>query len=123
IPASVILGLVCLWTWRRHPRTDRARSAVLLWGGWLVVTVLVISLARGIIHPYYSVAVAPAIGALFGIGSSALWQRRAELGARLALGGTLAGTSVWAFVLLDRTPHWLPWLRTAVLAVGLGAAV
>ncbi len=47
---------------------------MLLWGGWLVVTVLVISLAQGIIHPYYSVAAAPAIGAMVGIGSSALWE-------------------------------------------------
>ncbi len=38
----------------------------MLWGGWLIVTVLVISLAKGIIHPYYSVAAAPAIGAMVG---------------------------------------------------------
>jgi hypothetical protein len=96
---------------------------MLLWGGWLIVTVLVISLARGIIHPYYSVAVAPAIGAMVGIGSSALWQRRADLAARLTLAVALAATTVWGFILLDRAPQWLPWLRTGVLGIGLGAAV
>ena len=27
----------------------------------------------------------------------------------------LAVTGVWAFILLDRTPDWLPWLRWVVL--------
>ena len=85
IPAAVIVAVGSLWLWRRRPRTDRARAAVLLWGGGLVVTVLVISLAQGIVHPYYSVAAAPAIGALVGIGTSTLWQRRAHLGARTCL--------------------------------------
>jgi 4-amino-4-deoxy-L-arabinose transferase-like glycosyltransferase len=123
IPAALILGVASLWMWRRRPRTDPARSAMLLWGGWLVVTVVVISLAKGIIHPYYSVAVAPAIGAMVGIGVSALWERRAALGARIGLAVALAATAVWAYLLLERAPQWMPWLRVAVLAAGLAAAV
>jgi 4-amino-4-deoxy-L-arabinose transferase-like glycosyltransferase len=95
----------------------------MLWGGWLIVTVVVISLAKGIIHPYYSVAVAPAIGAMVGIGASALWERRANLGARIGLALALAATAVWAYILLDRAPQWMPWLRVAVLAAGGAAAV
>ncbi|HLM95071.1 MAG TPA: glycosyltransferase family 39 protein, partial [Acidimicrobiales bacterium] len=70
IPAAVIVAVASMWLWRRRPRTDGARAAMMLWSGWLIVTVLVISLAKGIIHPYYSVAAAPAIGAMVGIGSS-----------------------------------------------------
>ncbi len=123
IPAAVILALASLWLWRRRPRTDAPRSAVLLWSGWLVVTVLVISLAKGIIHPYYSVAAAPAVGALVGIGASALWARRTTVGARLALAVALAATAVWSYVLLERAPQWMPWLAPLVLGVGLGAAL
>jgi len=123
IPAAVIVAVGALWLWRRRARTDRARGAMLLWGGWLVVTVLVISLAQGIIHPYYSVAAAPAIGAMVGIGTTTLWQRRAHLGARICLALALATTAVWGYVLLDRAPQWMPWLRVVVLAVGLAAAV
>ena len=60
----------CCWPWRCSgrrggpPRTDGRRAAVLIWGSWLVVTGLVFSFAQGIIHPYYTVALAPAIGAL-----------------------------------------------------------
>ena len=52
-------------TWRR-PRTDALRASVLVWGGWLLVTGIVFSFASGIIHPYYTVALAPAIAALVG---------------------------------------------------------
>jgi 4-amino-4-deoxy-L-arabinose transferase-like glycosyltransferase len=123
IPAALILALACLWLWRRRPRTDAARSAVLLWGGWLIVTEVVISLAQGIIHPYYSIAAAPAIGALVGIGASALWERRSTFGARAALAGALAATTVWSYVLLDRAPQWMPWLGPVVLVIGLGSAL
>ena len=123
IPAALVLAVACLWLWRRRPRTDPARSAMLLWSGWLVVTVLVISLAQGIIHPYYSVAAAPAIGAMVGIGSSALWERRAHLGARIGLAVALVATAVWGYVLLDRAPQWMPWLAPAVVTVALVAAV
>src|SRR6202035_909420 len=55
-------------------RTDRTREAALLWGGWLLVTAAVFSFMSGIIHPYYTVALAPAIGALVGIGAVMLWR-------------------------------------------------
>ncbi len=61
------------------PRTDRTRAALILWGGWLLVTGVTFSLGQGIIHPYYTVALAPAIGAVVGIGAAALWRRRHEL--------------------------------------------
>jgi 4-amino-4-deoxy-L-arabinose transferase-like glycosyltransferase len=123
IPAALILALSSLWLWRRRPRTDRARSSLPVWSASLVVTVVVISLAKGIIHPYYSVAAAPAIGAMVGIGGSALWERRSHVGARVALAVALAATAVWSFVLLDRAPQWMPWLAPAVLALGLGCAL
>ncbi len=65
-----------------RPRTDRTRAALLLWGGWLVVSGLVFSLATGVIHTYYTVALAPAIAALVAIGASQLWRARETLLAR-----------------------------------------
>jgi 4-amino-4-deoxy-L-arabinose transferase-like glycosyltransferase len=76
IPAALLFGLAGLWWTRRAPRTDRTRAALLLWGGWLVVTGLMFSYAQGIIHPYYTVALAPAIAALVGIGAVACWRGR-----------------------------------------------
>ncbi len=123
IPAALLaLAVGLIWTLRR-PRTDRTRGALLLWGGWLVVTGLVFSLSKGIIHQYYTVALAPAIGALVGIGAVEAWRRRDNPVARntLALGVSLSAG--WAFVLLARTPNWYPWLQWLILVAGIGAAV
>jgi len=123
IPAALALGIATLWVTRRAPRTDRLRAATILWLGWLLVTALVISYAQGIIHSYYTVALAPAIGALVGIGGVVLWKLRDDATARITLAFVVAGTSVWAAVLLSRSSEWLPWLRYAVLVLGIGAAL
>ena len=122
LPAALIL-LVAGIAWRgRRPRTDRVRAAFILWGGWLLVTGLVFSLGKGIIHQYYSVALAPAIGALVGMGAGMLWKRRHDVAARAVLAGVLVATSVWTFVLLGRTPDWSPWLRGPLLLAGIVVA-
>ena len=123
LPAALVLLVVLLWRTRRAPRTDPLRAAAVLWGGWLLVTAAVFSLMAGIFHGYYLVALAPAIGALVGIGASVLWRDRERAGARILLAGLVAVTAGWAFVLLRRTPTWLPWLAWVVLGLGLLAAV
>ncbi|MER7579043.1 glycosyltransferase family 39 protein [Kitasatospora sp. NPDC097691] len=123
IPAALILLLVGLWGTRRYARTDTARAAFLVWGGWLLSTALIFSFMSGIFHQYYTVALAPAVAALVGMGVDGLWRARHRLPWALALAGTLAVTAVWAFVLLGRSSDFLPWLRWAVLVGGLAAAV
>ena len=76
LPAALVFTAVVLWGTRRARRTDGRRAAVLIWATWLVVTGLVFSYAQGIIHPYYTVVLAPAIGALVGIGVAWTWERR-----------------------------------------------
>jgi len=122
LPAALILLVVGLYVTRRAPRRNRTRAALLLWGGWLIVTGLVFSLGRGIIHPYYTVALAPAIGAVVGSAGYLVWSHRHLPLARSVLALCTAATAVWAFVLLDRTPDWLPWLRFVILIAGLLAA-
>src|SRR5436190_1492718 len=122
IPAAIILLGASLLLIFRRPRTDIVRAAFLIWGGSLLLTGAVFSFAQGIIHPYYTVALAPAIGALVGMGGVFLWQQRSERIARLALGAAVAATALWAFVLLDRSATFVPALRTAVLVAGLVVA-
>ena len=71
----------------------RARAFALLWGGWLLVTGLTFSYMQGIIHPYYMVALAPAIGALVGVGAMSLWQPGLGWLGRAA--GFMSHTSSW----------------------------
>ncbi|MFB8438061.1 glycosyltransferase family 39 protein [Streptomyces niveus] len=123
LPAALFLLVVGLVLTRRAKRTDTARAAFLLWGGALLMTAGVFSFMAGIFHEYYTVALAPYIAALVGMGATLLWEERAKRLASAALGATVAGTAVWAFVLLGRTPDYVPWLRWAVLVGGLIAAV
>ena len=123
IPAALLSLVALLWVSRRAPRTSRVRAFALLWGGWLLVTGLVFSYMQGIIHPYYMVALAPAIGALVGVGAIALLRSGTPVLGRSVAAAGILGTGVWSYVLLDRTPTWLPWLRWTVLLAGvLGAA-
>ncbi|MFG2001503.1 ArnT family glycosyltransferase [Spirillospora sp. NPDC048911] len=122
LPAALILAAAGLWITRRAPRADPARAAFALWGGWLLITAVIFSFMQGIFHEYYTVALAPAIAALVGMGAAMLWQRRRVPAAAAALAGTLAVTAVWSFVLLGRTQDWHPWLGPAVLLGGLVAA-
>ncbi|MFE9562738.1 ArnT family glycosyltransferase [Streptomyces sp. NPDC006487] len=128
LPAALILlvaGLVV--TWRARRATDSlegmARAAFLAWGGALLITAVVFSFMQGIFHEYYTVALAPYIAALVGMGIAVLWEERGSRAASLTLSVTLALTSYWAFVLLGRSAEYVPWLRWPVLAVGLGTAL
>jgi 4-amino-4-deoxy-L-arabinose transferase-like glycosyltransferase len=123
LPAALILLAAGLVFTARAKRTDRTRAALILWGGWLGVSGLAFSLGKGIIHPYYNVALAPAVGAIVGIGAVTMWQRRDGVAARAVLAVALAATAWWAYVLLGRTPHWYPWLRVVGLSAGVAAAV
>ncbi|WP_448642733.1 ArnT family glycosyltransferase [Geodermatophilus sp. URMC 63] len=122
LPAALVLLAAGLVAVGRAPRTDPRRAALLTWGTWLAVTGLTFSLMAGIFHAYYTVALAPAIAALVAIGGALLWRRRVRAWARVVLAVALAGTVVWAWVLLGRSADFLPWLRWVVLVAGLATA-
>jgi 4-amino-4-deoxy-L-arabinose transferase-like glycosyltransferase len=123
LPGALFMGAALLVITIRAKRTDRERAALLLWGGCLVSIGLTISLAQGIIHPYYTVALAPPLAGLVGISTLALWQRRASWVGRVCLATALAATVWWGYVLLGRTPEWFPSLRGFIVVVGAAGVV
>ncbi|MGN6607193.1 MAG: ArnT family glycosyltransferase [Jatrophihabitans sp.] len=123
LPTALVAIAALAYVGRRAPRTDRLRAAVLLWGGWLLVTGAVLSYASGIIHPYYTVELAPAIAALVGIGAVTLWRSRADAVARGGLALGVAAAGITAAVLLHRTPSWHGWLVWLVLVAAAVAVL
>ncbi|OAN34964.1 ArnT family glycosyltransferase [Mycolicibacterium iranicum] len=123
LPAALIALVAGLWFTCRAARTNAVRASLLLWGGWVLVSGLVFSFMDGIIHPYYTVALAPGIAALVGIAVAELWGGRRNMAPRLILAMMSAVTGAWAFVLLYRTPDWQPWLRWVVLIGSIVVAV
>jgi len=119
LPAALILLVAGLVTCGRRPRTDLDRAQYLVWGGWLIGTAGVFSFMSGLFHDYYTVALSPAVAALVGIGTVELWRRRQNIWAIVVLAATVAVTGIWLWVLLNRTPDFVPWLRWVILALSV----
>ncbi|MGW4833092.1 glycosyltransferase family 39 protein [Amycolatopsis japonica] len=119
LPAAVVALAAGLWFTRRAPRTDRGRAALIVWGGWFVVTAVVFSYMGGIIHAYYTIALAPAVAALVGIAGTQLWRARGNPAAAGTLSAGIGLTALTAYLLLSRQSDWLPGLAIAVLVAGL----
>jgi len=122
LPAALIVLAVGLILARREPRTDPRRAQYLVWGGWLIGTAGVFSFMSGLFHNYYTVALAPAVAALVGIGAVDLWNRRENTWAAMTLAAVVAATGAWSWVLLTRTPDFVGWLRWVVPAAAILAA-
>lgn len=123
LPTALLVGLAGYFLARGEGAAARGdRAALVLWGLWLIVMGGLFSAGGGLVNPYYTVALAPCLGGLIGVGGSVLWRHRRERLSELVVAGAVALTSVWSFDLLDRSKPWLPALRGCVLGAGLVAA-
>ena len=106
---------------KRDRRRLAPRCCVL--GGWFIVEAVVLSLSKGIVHPYYVSALAPGTGAIAGAGVVAFvelarGERRRIWG--LALTACAVATTVVAQVALLHREHYMVWFVPILVA---GAAV
>ncbi|MER6384049.1 glycosyltransferase family 39 protein [Streptomyces sp. NPDC001250] len=123
LPAALILLVAGLWATRKTRRTSVTRASFLVWGGSLLITMVVFSYMAGIFHQYYTVALAPSLAAVIGMGAGLLWERRTEIWASITLAASVVAAAIWGYVLLNRTSSYLPWLKWLVLIGGLAAAL
>jgi 4-amino-4-deoxy-L-arabinose transferase-like glycosyltransferase len=123
LPAALILFVAGLVATRKRKRTSATRASFLVWGGSLLMTMVVFSYMAGIFHQYYTVALAPYLAAVTGMGSAILWERRKETWASITLAAAVVASAVWSYVLLNRTSTYLPWLKYLILIGGLCAAL
>ena len=114
----LVLG-VRHWRGGGSPQREQM-SGWVLWGGWLVVIAVMFSFAQGIMHPYYTTMLAPAVGAVVGAGLVRFWEWYRQPGGKawLLMPAGVAITVAWAMVVVARDLSWHPW--TGYLAVGLG---
>ncbi len=102
---------------RRDPRLATA----LVLGGWFIVEAAVLSLSKGIVHPYYVSALAPGTGAMAGAGVAAFIElARGRLSHRivgLALAAAALATTVLVEVVLMHREHYMTSF-VPVLAIG-----
>lgn len=123
LPAAIVALVAAVLLTHGARRTSATRTGLMLWGGWLLVTALVFDYMKGIVHPYYTVALAPAIAGLLAIGVTTAWRHRQRLGGSAALAAITATAGGWSFVLLSRNATWHPALRWAILTTSIVVAV
>ena len=122
IPAAVVLALSVAIFASRGSAWDPWRIQIYLWAGWLAVGGALFSFSRGIIHPYYTVALAPAVAGTVGVGADFVRRQSGCTRMRLLAALAVSASAAWSFVKLQETPTWMPGLRLAVL-VAAGIAV
>ena len=118
IPVALISAGLVIWLLRRAPRHNKERIGVLLWLGWLLMHIVIFSMTSGTIHPYYVVAMTPAVAALVGIGAPYIWQaytRRTKVAWILPL--SIALTTILSIIMLGYSNYW-PWLMWLVMIAG-----
>lgn len=123
IPAALLATVFVMVARGRAPRTDRVRAAAILFGGWILVDGLVLSYMQGMIHPYYSLSIAPAVAAMFAIGIGQMWARRELWWCRIGLAVMLLATGLWSWWTLEGNADWLPALKWAVLVLTVVASL
>jgi 4-amino-4-deoxy-L-arabinose transferase-like glycosyltransferase len=123
LPTALVLSIVAIVAVGVRKRTDGRLATVLVLVASLLVTGLVFSFMGGIFHPYYTVALAPYIAGVVGIGAGLLWERRASVWWRGIAAVTVALTTAWSFRLLSEASSWQPWIRWVVLAAGVASTV
>ena len=75
LPFALLSILIALFGSRlKLPIESGVHKSLLLWGGWLMTCVVFFSVVSGIFHSYYAIMLAPALGAMVGIGFSQLWS-------------------------------------------------
>jgi 4-amino-4-deoxy-L-arabinose transferase-like glycosyltransferase len=103
---------------RRDPRL----AGTLVLGGWFLVEAAVLSLSKGIVHPYYTSALAPGAAAMVGAGAVAFVRltRGRRWDWRLVLVPCAVAGTVIAQVTLLHREHYMHWFVPVLIA---GAAV
>jgi len=79
LPFALISIFLALFAARIElPVISGAHKALILWGGWLLTCVVFFSVVSGIFHAYYAIMLAPALGAMVGVGFAQLWTWSAD---------------------------------------------
>ncbi|MGH2912384.1 MAG: ArnT family glycosyltransferase, partial [Solirubrobacteraceae bacterium] len=98
--------------WRREPQL----AVLIVLGGWLLVEFAVLSLSKGIVHPYYISAIAPPAAAMIGAGivAFARFLRERDLRALLLPCAVIATVAAQISILNEQ--HYMRWFIPVLLA-------
>jgi 4-amino-4-deoxy-L-arabinose transferase-like glycosyltransferase len=127
-PLALLGGMTAWWRTRPYWPLGREHLSLGLWAGWTLCYGIVFSAAGGLFHAYYLVTMVPALAALAGIGTVALWSLYVAGGTKaLLFPAALIVTGLWqswivAGYLGSDLAVGNKWLVPAVIAASVSAA-
>ena len=125
LPFALISVLLAIFGSRiRLPIESGVHKALILWGGWLLTCVVFFSMVSGIFHSYYAIMLAPALGAMVGIGFSQLWSwGRDKNWAGIVLAAASAITLGFQFFAMNQYGESLWWMLPAGILFMVGISL
>ncbi|MEZ0356163.1 ArnT family glycosyltransferase [Mycobacterium sp. SA01] len=114
LPAVVVAVVAGAYLALRRKLSRIEAASFTMWTGWLAVCTVVFSYMSGMVHPYYTIALAPAAGALIGL--AAVWSRSAAI-------VMVVAAAWWAVILLNRAQLGPTWTRTLIESAAVAAIV
>ncbi|WP_237752566.1 ArnT family glycosyltransferase [Mycolicibacterium aromaticivorans] len=114
LPSVVVAVLAGAYLALRRKLSRIEAASFTMWTGWLAVCTGVFSYMTGMVHPYYTIALAPAAGALIGL--AAVWSRSAAI-------IMVVAAAWWAVILLNRAQLGPTWTRTLIECTAVAAIV
>jgi 4-amino-4-deoxy-L-arabinose transferase-like glycosyltransferase len=112
-----LLAFALLLLGSERDRRDPRLALLFAFGGWFVVEAAVLSLSKGIVHPYYISALGPGVAAMVGAGAYAFaeFARRGDW--RLALLPCGVAATVAVQLSLLHKIHYMPWFTAPLIAL------
>ncbi len=101
---------------RRDPRL----AGLIVLGGWFLVEATLLSLAKGIVHPYYTSALAPGACAMVGAGAVSFDARLRRDRRWVALLALAIGSAVATEIVLLNRSEYMRWMLPILVVAGLG---
>jgi 4-amino-4-deoxy-L-arabinose transferase-like glycosyltransferase len=105
----------------RPDRRDPRLAVLIVLGGWLLIEAAVLSLSKGIVHPYYVSALGPGVAAMFGAGAYAFAQFARRRDWRLLLLVGAAAATVPAQIVLLHRDHYMSWFTAPLIVATIAA--
>ncbi|MFW0792066.1 ArnT family glycosyltransferase [Gordonia sp. CPCC 205333] len=126
LPAALLVLVVGIALAVRR-RLDRDIALGLtVFGTWLVITGVVFAYMSGTVHPYYTVALAPAIAAVVGIGAIVGWRSRQSWYGTVFLAALVIAAAGWGAIRAYRAGFGWPvlgWVLGALVVIAIGLLV
>lgn len=114
---SIFLGLFA--SNMKLPVESNIHKALILWGGWLLTCLVFFSMVSGIFHAYYAIMLAPALGAMVGVGFAQLWNTH-KTWAFIALVISAILTGVFQIVVTTQYNEFSWWMFGILILLGCG---